>query len=120
MFFVLHVRDQTFRPLSASTLITNLQRDWPGVEISRHPRDAVRDVAWTYRDDDGVLEGSQDREGNGHYLSGPNRLVARYAVWWRRHVPSSHPMLLYDEAYSISVDIERDTTIETIEAAIGD
>ena len=87
--------------LARDALIEALMRDWPGVDVSGpDPELPTEDVVWSIRDELGVLEGSQDREGTGQYLDGPIQLVMNYVVWLRGIVPTTVDLVLYDDMYS--------------------
>ena len=105
MFYVVSPPDRTDWQFERGSLITMLQRDWPGIVVSGPRAQADRDVVWTYRDQAGEIEGSQNRAGQAQYLEGPLPLVARFAAWLRRQVPAEQPLMLYDESYSTVIPL---------------
>jgi hypothetical protein len=105
MLYVVSPPDRTDWQFERGSLITLLQRDWPGIVVGGPRDEADRDVVWTYRDPYGEIDGSQNRAGQAQYLEGPLPLVARFAAWLRRQVPAEQPLMLYDESYSTVIPL---------------
>jgi len=76
-------------------------------------------VTWTIAGLQGELEGSQDVRGACQYLDGPLDLIARYAAWWRDHVPAEQELVLYNQANTRVIPLRPGMSADEIEAALA-
>ena len=116
MFYVMSPPEETDWHVGRDELVAMLEREWPGIEIKLSDASApsARDVVWHLRFLEGELDGSQDRAGQAHYLEGPPTVIARFASWWRSHVPTQQPLILTDESYSTVVNLNPGVTEQDI------
>lgn len=119
MFYVISPPEATDWSVDQQTVVGLLQRGWPGIAVEVDGGLPTRDVVWQITLPEGELEGSQDREGQAHYLNGPIETLARYAAWWRAQVPPTQPLVLYDETYTTVVPVNPGMTAEDILAALS-
>ncbi|MBF8169377.1 hypothetical protein ABT348_07275 [Streptomyces olivaceus] len=103
-------------------LVGALRSDWPDAEVTvssdATPGREVRDVAWTYGETEGRIEGRSHIDGTCLYLEGPLRLAARFAVWYRGLVPSVEELIFCDDTYSFTVSVATGASPESVERAV--
>ena len=102
-------------------LIDLLRRDWPGIEVgSPITSSPVKDVVWKIVGDSGTLDGWQDVQGECQYLDGPLDMIARYAAWWRQHVPADQDLILYGQSYTEVIPLMSGMREEDVSRALGE
>jgi hypothetical protein len=91
-----------------TTLMTRLASDWPGatlVPAAEMGVTSMRDVGWTYAEDDADIEGWSAASGSGISLEGDDDLAARFAAWYRELVPDHITVRFSDAMYSFDLVI---------------
>ncbi|MET8595856.1 hypothetical protein [Streptomyces althioticus] len=110
------------RSVDRSVLARALRSDWPGAEVlvssDDGPGREVRDVTWLYEEAGDRLEGCSHVDGTCLYLEGPLHLAVRFAVFYRRLVPSAEELILCDDSYSFDVTITGEASPESVERAV--
>lgn len=118
MTFLAVFDSKTFH-VSRDALAQRLEADWPtatlAVSSGDPTRREVRDVAWTYRNSEGEIEGRSHIDGTCIYLDGPFGLAAEFAAWYRKLVPSDVELIFCDDSYSFAVSVPEGATRAQIE-----
>ena len=94
-----------------------LRERWPGAEIRRptHPDD-THALDWQVGMSHGLLVGSFGKDGETVIVDGDVHDAAEVARWFRSIVPSTAPLVFFDEGYSESVALEDDTSLQDLVA----
>ncbi|WP_395292955.1 hypothetical protein ACF9IK_04625 [Kitasatospora hibisci] len=109
------------RGVRRSDLITALERDWPTAVIrERQGSQESRDVVWTYSEGGRDLEGYSHVDGTCIYLDSPLDLAARFALWFRRLVPSDVELVFCDDGYNFNGIIEPGMDLDGVMAIASD
>jgi hypothetical protein len=88
--------------------VAMLRSKWPdvSVQLGDATAPAAGAVEWTVSLPEGVLDGSQHRNGRGVYLDGVMPVIAQFAAWWRAQVPPEQPLWLIDLGHTMVVPLE--------------
>ncbi|MEU0273486.1 hypothetical protein [Streptomyces sp. NPDC006307] len=104
-------------------LVASLAAEWPDATVRRRELPdgyEVGDIEWELRRGDAELEGRSYVDGRGVTLDGDIRLVAEFALWYRKLVPAGTDLVFCDQGYHFDVTIDATTTHDDLVDAAGE
>jgi hypothetical protein len=107
--------------ISEQQLAQLLRAHWPSVRIEKitKPTDS-HSIEFQLPMKESTLQGALNREGSTIIYFGAMRDCAEFALWYQSVVPpEGHPLLLFDEGYNRSIELQARTTVEDILEALG-
>lgn len=94
-----------------------LLRRWSSARI--HPiSNPESPYAFDWEIDGDRLRGSYGRDGETLVMVGEERAVAEMALWYRGLIAPEHPLLLFDDINSISVELQHHMSVQEVVDAI--
>lgn len=112
---------QDRRSIEVERFIDLLRARWPASRIKTLPDpEDHHSVEFELPMEESTLLGSLNREGSTVIFYGAIRDCAGFALWYQSVVPELCPLLMFDEGYDRSIDLQPDTTAGDIIHALSD
>ncbi len=109
------------RSIEVERFIDLLRVRWPTgrIKIIPDPEDH-HSVEFELPMEESTLLGSLNREGSTVIFYGAIRDCAGFALWYQSVAPEVCPLLMFDEGYGRSIDLQSDTAADDIIHALSD
>ena len=119
MDYFLMSRDR--RSIEVERFIDLLRARWPTSRLKTLPDpEDQHSVEFELPMEESTLLGSLNREGSTVMFYGAIRDCAGFALWYQSVVPELCPLLMFDEGYDRSIDLQPGTTAGDIIHALTD
>ncbi len=113
--YFIYLPKETGWKLDHATFVESLRVHWPDADIRIADDPTINyPLEWTLQMPEMRLDGTLDREGKAINLDGDIRDCAQFALWVRSLIPNEYKLVFFDEEYTASVEIEKETTEEEL------